>query len=92
MYHFNLYAYLERFLRPYGGRVAPEFPTGNGQVDLLITHAERQYALEVKSYATQPDYRRALQQAAHYGRQLGLSEITLVFFVEAIDATNRAKY
>jgi len=33
-----------------------------------------------------------LQQAAHYGRQLGLSEITLVFFVEAIDATNRAKY
>jgi len=92
VYHFNLYAYLERFLRPYGGRVAPEFPTGNGQVDLLITHAERQYALEVKSYATQPDYRRALQQAAHYGRQLGLSEITLVFFVEAIDATNRAKY
>jgi hypothetical protein len=92
VYHFNLYAYLERFLRPYGGRVAPEFPTGNGQVDLLIAHAERQYALEVKSYATQPDYRRALQQAAQYGQQLRLSEITLAFFVEAIDAANRAKY
>ena len=36
VHHFVLYAFLERFLQPRGGRVFPEFPTGNGRIDLLI--------------------------------------------------------
>ena len=28
----------------------------------------------------------------HYGKQLGLAEISLVFFVEDIDDANREKY
>ena len=31
-------------------------------------------------------------QAARYGQQLGLTEITLALFVEAVDDANRAKY
>jgi len=31
-------------------------------------------------------------QAARYGKQLGLAEIPLIFFVEHIDDTNREKY
>jgi hypothetical protein len=92
VYHFSLYRYLASFLQDYGGRVVPEFPTGNGKVDLLIEYGERQYGLELKSYTNQPNYQRALRQAARYGRQLGLEEITLAFFVEYVDDTHRAKY
>ncbi len=90
VYHFNLYAYLDRFLRRRKGQVWPEFPTGNGKVDLLIRYAGREYAVEVKSYVD--EYEAALRQAARYGRQLGLSEVTLAFFVEALDEANRARY
>jgi hypothetical protein len=92
VYHFSLFAYLERFLHPYKGRITPEFPTGNGKVDLLLAHAGRRYAVEVKSFASQPAYRAALRQAGQYARQLGLSEITLALFVEAVDDANRTKY
>ena len=92
VYHFNLYRYLASFLESYGGRVTPEFPTGNGKVDLLIEYAGQTYAIEVKSYANLPAYKAALRQAARYGRQLGLGEITLALFVEAVDDANRARY
>ena len=39
-----------------------------------------------------PAYFEALKQAASYGKQLGLKEITLVFFLESIDDANRKKY
>ena len=70
----------------------PEFPTGNGQIDLIISLAEQKYGLEVKSYANQTAYKKAIRQAADYGRQLGLDEISLIFFVEVIDEANRQKY
>jgi hypothetical protein len=73
-------------------QVYPEFPTGNGKVDILIKYAGRVHALEVKSYADEFEYREALQQAAAYGRQLGLTEITLAFFVERVDDASRQKY
>ena len=38
VFHFNLYAYLNEFLRERRGRVFPEFPTGNGKIDLLIRY------------------------------------------------------
>ncbi len=37
-------------------------------------------------------YHEALIQAARYGRELHLSDISLVFFVEYIDDENRQKY
>ncbi|MGD2085587.1 MAG: AAA-like domain-containing protein [Candidatus Aminicenantes bacterium] len=92
VYHFNLYSYLRQFLGTEGGNVIPEFPTGNGKIDLIITYAGKQYGLEVKSYSTRGNYNHALVHAAQYGEQLGLDEIYLVFFVDAIDEENRSRY
>ncbi|MCP5101739.1 MAG: hypothetical protein GY950_00085 [bacterium] len=92
VFHFNLYAYLFSFLRDKEARVFPEFPTGNGKIDLLIRHNNMDYGIELTSYTDDTGYRRSLEQAALYGKQLGLSEIFLVIFVEAIDEPNRKKY
>ena len=92
VYHFTLYRFLCDFLEPWHGRVLPEFPTGNGRVDLLIRRARQVYALEVKSYRSPSGYRDALGQAAQYAGTLGLAEIALAFFVEAIDDASRAQY
>ncbi len=92
MYHFNLYRWLCDFLGIKRARVWPEFPTGNGKVGIIIKYADRIYAMEIKSYTDESEYHYALEQAAHYGEQLRLSEISLVFFVEYIDDANREKY
>lgn len=92
VYHFNLYAYLDQLLRRRHGQVLPEFPTGNGKVDLLLRYAGRPYAIEVKSYVDDYAYREAVRQAARYAHQLGLAEITLALFVEAVDDASRARY
>jgi hypothetical protein len=92
VFHFILYRYLADFLQSYRGRVWPEFPTGNGKIDLLIAYGGTVYGLEVKSFTNLPDYHRALRQAAAYARQLGLAETTLALFVEQVDDANRAKY
>ncbi len=92
VFHFNLYMYLHRFLAGFDGRVYPEFPTGNGKIDLIIEYAGKTYGLEVKSYTTHKEFQKALGQAAEYGRQLQLAEIYLIVFVESIDEANRTKY
>ncbi|MDM8532408.1 AAA-like domain-containing protein [Anaerolineales bacterium HSG25] len=92
VYHFNLYMYLIKFLQGYDGHVYPEFPTGNGQIDLIIKHAGKMYGLEVKSFSTKYGYDKGLVQAAKYGKKLGLSELALGLFVETIDEANRKKY
>ncbi len=92
VFHFNLYIYLAHFLQSRQGQVFPGFPTGNGKIDLVIRDVGQVYGLEVKSYTNKYEYRVALSQAACYGQQLGLDEITLAFFVEAIDAASREQY
>ncbi|MEZ4863614.1 MAG: AAA-like domain-containing protein [Caldilineaceae bacterium] len=89
VYHFNLYMYLTQFLVNYDASVTPEFPTGNGKIDLLIHHHGVLYALELKSFANRRAYQRALQQAALYGQQLQLTTIWLIFFVDLISEENR---
>jgi hypothetical protein len=92
VYHFNLFSYLNEFLREKGGIVVPEFPTGNGKIDLVITYKGKKYGIELKSYRDQTGYRSALKQAALYAKRLELEEIYLSFFVEAIDEASRTKY
>jgi len=92
VYHFNLYMYLSRFVTRFGGEVYPEFPTGNGKIDLIVNYAGKTYGIEVKSYTDKPMYLNALKQAASYGRQLKLKEISLIFFTESIDDENKKKY
>lgn len=92
VYHFNMYRFVCDFLGGRRARVYPEFPTGNGKVDLVIKYEGKTYGVEVKSFRDENAYHEALDQAARYGLQLGLSEISLVFFIEYIDDNNREKY
>jgi hypothetical protein len=92
VFQFHLYSYLTSFLDSYDAQIQPEFPTGNGQIDLLIRHAGKLFGLELKSFANQREYRKALIQAAKYGKQLNLTEIGLVLFVEVVDDKNRQKF
>jgi len=92
VFHFNLYEYLIRFFGSYKTKVWPEFPTGNGKVDILIEHGGRLYALEIKSYKDKPAYSQALAQAAEYARKLNLTVIYLVVFVEYINEEYRNRY
>jgi len=91
-YHFTIYKYLQQFLEPHGAEVWPEFPTGNGQIDIFVRYAEMTYGLEIKSFVSQREYRRGLAQAARYGKQLGHAEMWLILFVEGVDEENRRKY
>lgn len=92
VYHFNLYLYLHQFLRGKGANVWPEFPTGNGKIDLIITYRGQMYGIELKTFADVVEYRNAVKQAAQYGKQLRLQEITLLFFIEAISDEHRHKF
>ena len=79
-------------MQPKGGNVVPEFPTGNGQLDLLIRHEGQFYGLEVKSFNDQYEYNKALGQTARYANKMGWPVVLLVFFTDQIDEKNRAKY
>jgi hypothetical protein len=58
----------------------------------LISYAGQLFGLELKSFANQREYKKALLQAARYGKQLGLTEIWLVLFIERVDEANRKKF
>lgn len=92
VFHFNLYMYLYELIVNRGGNIYPEFPTGNGKIDIVIDYNKKRYGLELKTYSDAGLYNKALIKAAEYGRQLGLKEINLVFFIEAIDDENKKKY
>ncbi len=84
--HFHLYAWLQNAI---GRRcvISPEFPTGNGKVDLHI-HCETQTALiEVKSFTGASQVKEAQVQAAGYAKQIGLTEVTIALFVPVTDQT-----
>ncbi|MCP4156594.1 MAG: AAA family ATPase [bacterium] len=82
VYHFNFFRYLYDLLTKRGISVIPEFPTGNGKIDLTLKYGSRVYAIELKSFKDMYDYRQGIEQAARYGIQLGLEEIVLLVFVE----------
>jgi hypothetical protein len=92
VFHFHFYLYLVSFFRSYEVQIHPEFPTGNGSIDLLIHYAGQVFGVELKSFADKQQYSKALIQAAKYGQQLGLTTIWLVLFIEAVDETNRQRF
>lgn len=89
VYHFNLYMYLARFVDRKAS-VVPEFPTGNGKIDLVVYHPKQTYLLEVKSFTNRQIHQEALEQAAQYAQQLAVSEAWLITFIETMDDTQRA--
>ena len=82
VYHFNLYRFLYDLLKKRKVDVIPEFPTGNGKIDLILKYREKVYALELKSFNERYAYEEGIDRAAEYGKQLGLKEIFYLVFVE----------
>jgi hypothetical protein len=82
--HFHLYAWLRQAI---GRRcsISPEFPTGNGKVDLHLRHREHRGLIEVKSFVDNYDLERGLRQAAEYARQTGLDAVTVAVFMPVKD-------
>jgi hypothetical protein len=82
--HFHLYSWLQSAI---GRRcaVSPEFPTGNGRVDLHIRCGDKRGIIEVKSFVDQ--YQAALDraQAAAYAQRLGFDRVTMAVFVPIED-------
>ena len=78
--HFHLYSWLQWIL---GRRcvVSPEFPTGNGKIDLHLRCGKKQGIIEVKSFKDVSDAKRARYQAAVYAKSLGLNNVTVALFV-----------
>lgn len=82
--HFHLYAWL----RDAVGRrcsISPEFPTGNGKVDLVVRTKEHTGLIEVKSFTDMYELGLSHAQAAGYARKLGLPDATLAVFVPVED-------
>lgn len=82
--HFHLYAWLQNVLFRRCA-VSPEFPTGNGRVDLHLRCMEKTALLEVKSFRNRSEIQVARQQAAGYARNLGFSAIAIALFVPVTD-------
>ncbi|MCP4112233.1 MAG: hypothetical protein GY749_43040 [Desulfobacteraceae bacterium] len=82
--HFHLYFWLRQAVE-YQCVVSPEFPTGNGRVDLHLKCNGRQAVIEVKSYTSRSGLEKAKKQAKDYARKLKLPAITLAVFVPVED-------
>jgi AAA-like domain len=81
---FHLYAWLKDAL---GRRcvVSPEFPTGNGKVDLCLSTGDKRGIIEVKSFTSATALDDGKLQAAQYAAKLGLTGATLCVFVPVND-------
>jgi uncharacterized LabA/DUF88 family protein len=83
---------LYQLLKSKGCKIFPQFPTGNGKINIIIDYKNRVYGIELKSYTDYSGYKTALEQAARYGKQLGLKEILLVLFLKTINQETREKH
>ncbi|MCX6583352.1 MAG: AAA-like domain-containing protein [Candidatus Aminicenantes bacterium] len=86
IYHFNIFRYLYDLLKSREVEVVPHFPTGNGKIDLILEYKGKIYALELKSFKDMYAHEKGIEQAAEYGRQMGLQEVACIVFVEVTPA------
>ena len=82
--HFHLYAWLQAAVGR-RGVVSPEFPTGNGKVDLHLRCDGHEGVIEVKSFIDMYELDRSRDQAARYAASLGMGRVTLALFVPSHD-------
>jgi len=82
--HFHLYYWLQNAV---GRRcvISPEFPTGNGKVDLHLQCRAKRGLIEVKSFVDAAQVQESRDQAARYVAQTGLAEVTVALFVPMED-------
>ncbi len=84
--HFHLYMWLQEAI---GTRcvVSPEFPTGNGKVDIHLRCGKKHGIIEVKSFVDAYQSKKYRTQAAQYARSLKFGAITIAMFVPLEDET-----
>lgn len=82
--HFHLYSWLQGVV---SSRcvVSPEFPTGNGKVDLHLKCGKKQSIIEVKSFVDAYQLKLDRVKAAEYAKSLGLGSVTMAVFVPVED-------
>jgi hypothetical protein len=78
--HFHLYHWLTMALRK-RCTISPEFPTGNGKVDLhLSCQGKKKGLIEVKSFVNAYEVKDAKIQAAKYAKKTQHDTITIAMF------------
>jgi len=65
--------------------ISPEFPTGNGKVDLHIIYEGKKGIIEVKSFTNLKDSKIARKQAARYAKKTGYPDVTIAMFAPFTD-------
>ncbi len=83
--HFHLYAWMKEAVADICV-ISPEFPTGNGKVDLHLTCRNKIGIIEIKSFRSYAGMQKAISQAAAYARRLNLPSVTVALFVSLDDA------
>jgi len=71
--------------------VSPEFPTGNGKVDLHLKCGNLKGIIEVKSFVDSYQIQSDRKQAADYALSLGIESVTIVLFIPVLEETVLAK-
>ncbi len=82
--HFHLYHWLMNAIGD-DCVIIPEFPTGNGRVDLHIRCNSKEGIIEVKSFSRRKRLEHGKIQAATYAKKLGLNKVVLVVFVHGVE-------
>ncbi len=84
--HFHLYTWLQSAV---GRRcvVSPEFPTGNGKVDIHLRCGDKRGIIEVKSFTNIYQARADRSQAAEYAKNLGFDNVTMALFIPVEEET-----
>ena len=82
--HFHLHFWLHNAV---GRRcvISPEFPTGNGRVDLHLKCGEKRGIVEVESFRDLSELETSKNQAGSYAKKLGLNSVTVAVFVPVED-------
>lgn len=82
--HFHLYAWLQMAI---GDEciISPEFPTGNGKVDIHLRYDGIEEIIEVKSFTKARDVKKFIKQAAGYAASLRKEKVAIALFVPSQD-------
>ncbi|EDN70262.1 conserved hypothetical protein [Beggiatoa sp. PS] len=67
--------------------VSPEFPTGNGKVDIHLQCGKQRGIIEVKSFVNRYQIKDDRQQATDYANSLGIDNVTIALFIPVLEET-----
>ena len=83
IYHFYLYTWIFEVLKDYEVRVIPEFPLGNGRIDIVIKDKKENISIiEVKSFINIAKLKKGKEQLESYAKKLKAKEALMALFVD----------